>query len=158
MDFDKVWSLSRRKKLIKFCETYISDMNRYSTIWNQSQETVRQTGRLLYLLGVLQLLQRSAVTLPTVPQYTQPHATTVYLFTADDIHQAFHPFVYGCRPITSWVRKLIIRFSTAIGLNLYAEDRVVFSAFVVAAILTTVPASVAALSMAEFYRQPLLSN
>jgi len=39
------------------------------------------------------------------------------------------------------------RFSTAIGSNLYAEDRVdYFSVFLVAAIYATVPASVAALS------------
>ena len=38
------------------------------------------------------------------------------------------------------------RFSTAIGSNLYAEDRVDFSVFLVAAIYATVPASVAALS------------
>jgi len=39
------------------------------------------------------------------------------------------------------------RFSTAIGSNLYAADRVeYFSVFLVAAILATVPVSVAALS------------
>jgi len=39
------------------------------------------------------------------------------------------------------------RFSTAIGSNLYAEDRVDYlSVFLVAAIYATVPASVAALS------------
>ena len=40
------------------------------------------------------------------------------------------------------------RFSTAVGSNMYAEDRVEsFSVFLVAAISATVPASVAALSM-----------
>jgi len=44
------------------------------------------------------------------------------------------------------------RFSTAIGSNLYAEDRVeYFSVFLVVAISATVPASVAALSTYYYY-------
>jgi len=47
------------------------------------------------------------------------------------------------------------RFSTAIGSNRYAEDRVeYFSVFLVAVISATVPASVAALSIIIYLLRP----